>query len=130
MTHPYDLCHVRRAPKPKRAAKAAQKKTNPLRSHVDIFKAVNDVASSRTASLCQAWLPGGRMQGAEYVVLNPARNDNRPGSFRINTTTGLWADFAVADARGGDMISLRAYLDGTSQIVAARTLAAELGVDA
>ena len=129
MKHPYDLCHVHRAPKPKRAAKAP-KKIKSARSRIDIFKAVNDVASCRITSFCHAWLPGGRMQGAEYVVLNPIRNDNRPGSFRINTATGVWADFAVSDARGGDMISLRAYLDGTSQIVAARTLAAELGVDA
>jgi hypothetical protein len=130
MKHPYDLCHMHGAPKPKPPAKTVKRKTTPVRFRVDIFQAVNDVASTRITSLCHAWLPGGRMQGTEYVVLNPVRNDNCPGSFRINTATGKWADFAVPDARGGDMISLRAYLDGTSQIVAARTLAAELGVDA
>jgi hypothetical protein len=43
-------------------------------------------------------------------------------------TNGKWADFATDD-RGGDVISLAAYLAGTGQTEAARNLAEMLGVD-
>jgi hypothetical protein len=42
-------------------------------------------------------------------AVNPRRVDRHPGSFRINLASGKWADFAV-DAKGGDLISLVAYL--------------------
>ena len=42
---------------------------------------------------------------------NPTRADRRPGSFSVNTRTGRWADFATGD-RGGDVVSLAAYLHG------------------
>ena len=38
------------------------------------------------------------------------------------------ADFALADVRGGDPVSLAAYLSGRSQSDAARALADMLGV--
>ena len=41
--------------------------------------------------------------------------------------TGRWADFAT-DARGGDVISLAAYLFALKQSDAARRLAAMLGL--
>ena len=50
-----------------------------------------------------------------------------PGSFSVNLETGRWADFSTGD-RGGDPVSLAAYVFGTSQVEAARTLAAVLGV--
>jgi hypothetical protein len=77
----------------------------------------------------QRWLPGGRIEGAEYVVRNPRRVDHRAGSFRINTRTGRWADFATGD-KGGDPISLAAFLAGCGQFEAARRLAAMLGIEA
>jgi hypothetical protein len=60
------------------------------------------------------------------VALNPRRADCRLGSFKVNLNTGRWADFATGD-RGGDLISLLAYLQGVSQTEAARLLARELG---
>ncbi|MGQ3674680.1 hypothetical protein ACT6QH_04155 [Xanthobacter sp. TB0139] len=72
--------------------------------------------------LLERWLPGGRVVGLEYVIRNPTRADRHPGSFRINLHTGVWADFATDD-RGGDLISLHAYLTGRSQIDAARDIA-------
>lgn len=92
-----------------------------------IFKAANETALPRLLELCRTWLPDGRLQGSEFVARNPTRDDRRPGSFSINTRSGVWADFATDD-RGGDPISLYAYLNGLSQIEAARELAAELGV--
>ena len=91
------------------------------------FAAVNIAALAELPALLASWLPDGRVQGREYVALNPTRHDRRAGSFRINTQTGKWADFATGD-RGGDPISLAAYLAGTGQSEAARELAAMLGV--
>jgi len=42
---------------------------------------------------------------------------------------GLWCDFATGD-RGGDVISLAAYLFNLSQAEAARRIAAMLGISA
>jgi hypothetical protein len=61
------------------------------------------------------------------VALNPKRPDRHLGSFRINLATGKWADFATGD-RGGDPVSLAAYLFGLTQVEAARRLADMLGV--
>ena len=91
------------------------------------FAAVNRAALARLPDILGRWLPGGRIEGREYVVRNPKRRDQRPGSFKINVDTGCWADFATGD-RGGDPISLAAYLAGCSQVEAARQLAAMLGL--
>ena len=77
--------------------------------------------------LVPSWLPHGRRMGNEWVARNPTRNDHRPGSFKVNLRSGRWADFATGDA-GGDLISLRAYLDGIQQGQAARRIARELGL--
>lgn len=60
-------------------------------------------------SYLKQWLPGGHLEGDDYVALNPTRNDRNKGSFRINTHTGYWLDHATGD-KGGDIISLYAYL--------------------
>jgi hypothetical protein len=93
------------------------------------FARVNRVALGMLPSLLRRWLPDGRAQGAEYIALNPRRADHRPGSFRINMRTGRWADFAVAHARGGDPVSLAAYLANTRQSEAAQRLAVMLGLE-
>ena len=64
-------------------------------------------------------------EGNEWVALNPRRPDRSLGSFKVNLHTGHWADFATGD-KGGDAISLLAYLRGVSQSEAARLLAREL----
>jgi len=56
------------------------------------------------------------------MARNPRRADRHPGSFKINLHTGKWADFASGD-RGGDPVSLAAFLFGLSQIEAGRRLA-------
>jgi hypothetical protein len=92
------------------------------------FAEVNRAALGRLRDILERWLPDGRVQGREYAALNPKRPDRRPGSFRINLDTGRWADFATGD-KGGDPVSLAAYLFSLSQIEAARKLAVMLGVD-
>jgi hypothetical protein len=79
-------------------------------------------------ALLARWLPDGHREGVEYVALNPTRHDRHLGSFRINTRTGRWADFATGD-RGGDPISLAAYLSDLKQCEAAEKLASMLGVE-
>lgn len=74
------------------------------------FAAINSAALSVLHAVCRRWLPDGVLYGKEWVARNPTRADGKPGSFRINVQTGKWADFAVPDARGGDPISLAAYL--------------------
>jgi hypothetical protein len=80
-------------------------------------------------SLLRRWLPDGHAQGAEYIALNPRRADYRPGSFRINIRTGRWADFAIESVRGGDVVSLAAYLGNIRQVEAAQRLAVMLGLE-
>jgi hypothetical protein len=92
------------------------------------FDGINRVALGALPAILARWLPDGKRQGHEYVARNPRRNDRTPGSFKVNLTTGKWADFATGD-RGGDTVSLAAYLAGLSQADAARGLAQMLGLD-
>jgi hypothetical protein len=45
----------------------------------------------------------------------------------VNLKSGRWSDFATGD-KGGDVVSLLAYLAGTSQGQAARALARALDI--
>ena len=92
------------------------------------FAAVNRVALSSVRAVLARLLPGGRAVGDEYIVRNPRRDDKRPGSFSINLRSGKWADFATGD-KGGDPVSLVAYLADVSQGEAARLLAQMLGIE-
>lgn len=96
------------------------------RKRVD-FAIINDAARANLLLILKRWLPGGQKWGSEYVAFNPRRADRHLGSFRINLRTGRWADFATDD-KGGDVISLAAFLFGLSQIEAARRLADMLGI--
>ena len=91
------------------------------------FPAINRAALASLPALLRRWLPDGRLVGREYTARNPRRADRRPGSFRVNVNSGRWADFAC-DAKGGDVVSLAAYLSGTGQAEAARALGDMLGV--
>ena len=91
------------------------------------FASVNAAALAALPDLLGRWLPDGRRQGAEWVATNPTRADRRRGSFSVNMRTGRWADIATGD-RGGDVVSLAAYLHRLNQGEAARKLAAMLGL--
>lgn len=93
------------------------------------FGRVNAAALAALPALLDRWLPDGRKQGGEWVARNPKRSDRRPGSFSVNLRTGRWADFATGD-RGGDPVSLAAYLHDLRQAEAARRLAEMLGIGA
>ncbi len=97
-----------------------------MRNLID-FDAINRAALAVLPSLLIRWAPGGITRGSEYVARNPTRADRQPGSFKVNVRTGRWADFATGD-KGGDVVSLAAYLAGTGQAEAARNLARMLGL--
>jgi hypothetical protein len=93
------------------------------------YGAVAGAALAALPALLERWLPSGRVEGQEYVALNPTRADRRLGSFRVDLRTGRWADFATGD-KGGDPVSLAAYLFRLRQSEAAERVAAALGVEA
>ncbi|HTN32258.1 MAG TPA: toprim domain-containing protein [Pseudomonas sp.] len=78
--------------------------------------------------LVPEWLPDGRRQGGEWVAVNRARGDRRPGSFGVSLETGRWNDFADDSAKGGDLVSLLAYLRECRQIEAAQEIDRQLGL--
>jgi hypothetical protein len=109
-------------------ALGGQKRRHRPRNADSYFDAVNKAAQPHLRVVLRRLLPDGVIRGAEFVALNPPRKDKKLGSFKINLRTGRWADWA-ADAKGGDVISLVAYLYQRSQIEAALRLAHMLGLD-
>jgi putative DNA primase/helicase len=91
------------------------------------FNSINAAASSAAHDVLCWLLPGGKFSGPEYIALNPRRNDKTLGSFAINVRSGVWSDFATGE-KGGDYVSLVAYIRGCSQGDAARELADKLRV--
>jgi putative DNA primase/helicase len=91
------------------------------------FEAINRAAGANGRTLVERLVPGGRFRSLEYRPLNPRRNDNKAGSFSINYRTGQWGDFATGD-KGGDFVSLVAYVKGIEQCEAARDLAAMINL--
>jgi len=92
------------------------------------FRRIADAALARANVIVRRWLPDGRREGTEWVCKNPTRADRRPGSFKINLATGKWGDFATGD-RGGDLVSLAAFLFRLSQADAALKIADMIGIE-
>ena len=90
------------------------------------FKNIADLAKSSPLTIVSYLCPYGKREGHEWVALNPTRSDTKPGSFKINLRTGKWADFSTGD-RGGDLISLWAYIKGIGQYEAMKELKTVLG---
>ena len=86
------------------------------------FRRIARSALHHSKWLVPKWLPDGRQDGSEWIARNPKRNDRRLGSFKINLKNVRWADFATDD-RGGDLISLYAYLNSISHFEAAVRIA-------
>jgi putative DNA primase/helicase len=89
------------------------------------FKEINERTIPHIEAILSQLKIETRLTGKELQFINPLRNDSDFGSASINVESGMWADFAEADdqkAKGGDLISLVAYLTGTSQSLAAEKL--------
>jgi hypothetical protein len=99
-----------------------------VRSHLN-YDAIGSAALRSLPLIVLRWLPDGRREGQEWVARNPTRSDRHLGSFKINLKTGQWADFATGD-KGGDVISLAAYLHGLTQSAAAGKISEMLGLAA
>jgi hypothetical protein len=92
------------------------------------FAEINRAALAAFPAVLNRLLPKGKAVGREIVALNSRRVDRNLGSFKVNRFNGRWCDFATGD-RGGDPISLVAYLADVSQGDAARLLAQMLGME-
>jgi hypothetical protein len=105
-----------------------RRKDNRSHRHVQIdFAEVTRAALPLLLPILRRLLPDGKVRGHEYVARNPRRADRAAGSFSVNIRTGRWADFA-SDDKGGDVISLVAFIEGLSQIDAARAVAVMIGL--
>ena len=91
------------------------------------FNSINSLAILALPSILSRILPEGKIVSNEYVARNPTRSDRNEGSFKVNLRSGKWADFATDD-RGGDIVSLIAFLENISQLAAAHLLQKMLGL--
>jgi hypothetical protein len=110
------------------AAATERHRTRRRRQRQINFAAINAAALVRLPTLLRRWLPDGKVSFGDYVAKNPRRDDKRPGSFRIGISNGKWIDFATKD-KGGDPVSLFAFLQGVGQAQAALDLARLVGVN-
>jgi hypothetical protein len=91
------------------------------------FQRINSAALAQFHNLLATWLPGGRVEGHEYVCADLTGGPGR--SLSVNLQSGIWKDFAT-DIGGKDPVSLYAAIHGLKQGEAARQLAEILRVDA
>jgi hypothetical protein len=90
------------------------------------FTAVSAAALARAETLVREWLPGGKLEGREYC--GARRSAGGPGnSLKVNLDTGQWAHFS-GEARGGDLVSLLAYVERCSQLEACKSLSEQLNM--
>jgi hypothetical protein len=101
---------------------------SPARAGPIDFAEINRAALAAFPAVLNRLLPRGKAVGREIVALNPRRADQNLGSFKVNRFNGRWCDFATGD-KGGDVVSLVAFLEGVSQGEAARRLAHMLGLE-
>lgn len=92
------------------------------------FKVIAARALERIEAVCVNWLPAGKKAGHEWEI---GDRHGAPGqSLKIHLSgskAGMWSDFSTDD-KGGDLVSLVAYVDACTQLEAARKLAAFLGI--
>lgn len=98
-----------------------------MRGRLD-FRLIAARALDRIEAVCAHWLPAGKRSGHEWEIGD--RHGAAGRSLKIHlsgTKAGQWADFATGD-KGGDLVSLVAFVDACPQADAARRLAEFLGV--
>jgi putative DNA primase/helicase len=84
------------------------------------FKAAAAAILPRARDLVPQWLGGGRVRGHEYVCADI--HGGHGDSFSVNLDTGMWADFAHPEIKGGDLISLYAEIHQLAQFEAVQQL--------
>ena len=63
----------------------------------------------------------GKIEGGDYVALNPRRSDKKAGSFRIDIASGKFHDFSTGDS-GSSIIDLTAFVYDCDLLTAAQKL--------
>jgi putative DNA primase/helicase len=86
------------------------------------FKALKEAYKQNPLAVLKSLVPGGMVEGSDYIPLNPNRNDRKIGSFRINIATGRFNDFAINGCSGGSIIDLVAFVYGCDIVTAADKL--------
>jgi len=90
------------------------------------FAALKAALLDQIDRLVPMWLPGGIVQGHEYVCGSLSGGAGRSTS--VNLNTGRWADFA-SDESGNDLIDLYAAINGLTMGKAALQVARETGLE-
>lgn len=85
------------------------------------FAQIKQKYKENPIAVLQQLVGQGRIEGSDYVALNPRRNDRKLGSFRININTGKFYDFATGD-RGGSVIDLAMFVYNCGIVEAAQRL--------
>lgn len=87
------------------------------------IQAIAAHALAHIETVCARWLPDGKKTGHEWEI---GDRHGTPGkSLKVHLSgakAGMWADFSTSD-KGGDLVSLVAFIDGVSQGDAGRRLA-------
>lgn len=89
------------------------------------FDAINQHVLAHYPGVLHEWLPGGKVNGREYVCADLCGGSGH--SFSVNIDSGVWSDFAAVGVGGGDPISLYAAIRHLKQGEAARELADRFG---
>lgn len=94
------------------------------------FAALKAALLDRIKTLVPAWLPGGKVQGKEYVCGSLSGGAGTSCSVNIKGEDGLgcWSDFSTGE-KGGDLISLYAEINGLSMGKAAMQVARDEGLE-
>jgi predicted P-loop ATPase len=85
------------------------------------FQLLAEHLQKYNANLIPTIVSGGKSEGYEYTAASVFGGQGN--SFKFNTLTGKWADFANESHRGNDIISLYALVHNMSNLDAAKILA-------
>jgi DNA primase len=89
-----------------------------VREGVDPAEYFYDRLPAMPVARCSGWADGG---------LCPFHADRSPGSFRVNTTIGMFRCFSCG-AKGADVIAFEAAVTQSDLLTAAHALAQEWGL--
>jgi hypothetical protein len=93
------------------------------------FDGLNDFALAHCLeAIVRELVPGGEIRKGEYIVLDRRHRGMEPGSFKMNLTTGQWADFTVG-VTGTDVVSFVAYARDLTEKEAAQLISVVIGVN-
>lgn len=88
------------------------------------FKLLAEQLRGAAGTIVPRLLPGGRLVGQEWTCGDLSGG---PGnSLKVNIQTGLWRDFAGGEG-GNDIIALKAAIDRSTMLEAAKSLIGEVG---